>query len=267
MVRKYPKIYRVGHKEVAELKSNPEAKIYIQEKIDGANFRFWIENGKLKLGSRNRELTEEDLEKKPWSAIYAYLMDRFQNVPDNTLIDPDNGDVWIGDNFIFFGEFCIKHSINYDFDNMPLFLGFDIWIKNAEKFYDWDTAQMFFKGINIETVPTLGWRYAKDIGDYKEDDIPMSEFYPGKAEGIVLKNYNEQIFAKYITESFQEYRKLNFGSSKKFETEDHEKFVAQFITNARIEKQIYKLINEEDMDLDMPMMKYLPRRVLTDANY
>lgn len=49
--KKYPKIYQVGHKETQGIFENPDDEIIIQEKVDGANFRFMFKNGKIIVGS------------------------------------------------------------------------------------------------------------------------------------------------------------------------------------------------------------------------
>ena len=57
---RYPKIYRVGHKNTRDIFSNPEDEIIVEEKIDGANFRFGVIDGKLRFGSRKVDLTDKN---------------------------------------------------------------------------------------------------------------------------------------------------------------------------------------------------------------
>ncbi|MFQ5530990.1 MAG: hypothetical protein ACE5ES_00075, partial [Candidatus Nanoarchaeia archaeon] len=63
---------------------------------------------------------------------------------------------------------------------------------------------------------------------------------------------------------FKEVNKKTFGGSKKTASDDNEKFVFEYATNRRIEKMIYRLINEENEDLHMKMMKKLPSAVFED---
>ncbi|MFQ5531026.1 MAG: RNA ligase family protein, partial [Candidatus Nanoarchaeia archaeon] len=193
-MRKYPKIFRIGTEETKEILTEPDDCIYIEEKIDGANVRFQIQGGELVLGSRNVILDEP---KHQWSKIYDYLFQRFKKME---LINED-GLICIPNSYVFFGEFCIKHSINYDWEKMPLFLGFDIWDEEKGIFLSAEKARYIFSKIGLEFVPIVDILQVREISKIDENMIPMSKFYNGKAEGIVLKNYNKQIFAKFVTES------------------------------------------------------------------
>lgn len=63
---KYVKIKQLGDEENENIFAEPEDEIVIQEKIDGANFRFMIKDGKIIFGSRTRELIENDMQSKAW---------------------------------------------------------------------------------------------------------------------------------------------------------------------------------------------------------
>jgi hypothetical protein len=52
--RAYHKIKRLGDEENKEIFSNPDEEIVIEEKMDGANFRFMFKKGKIIFGSRTQ---------------------------------------------------------------------------------------------------------------------------------------------------------------------------------------------------------------------
>ena len=54
----YNKIKIVGDFDNKGIFDNPEDEIVIEEKIDGANFRFMIKGDDIIFGSRTQELTE-----------------------------------------------------------------------------------------------------------------------------------------------------------------------------------------------------------------
>ena len=83
------------------------------------------------------------------------------------------------------------------------------------------------------------------------------------AEGIFLKNYEKQIFSKIVLPSFKEENRKVFGDSEK-KSSTSDKIAEQFCTSARIRKGIYKLRDEYNIDVDMPMMKWLPLEVYED---
>jgi len=246
---KYPKIKVIGNEENKELLINPEDEIVIEEKIDGANFRFMYYNGEFIFGSRTQELGEPKKDNKSWARAIGYIRRLMKKGDYN--------------NYIFYGECCTRHSTQYDFDKMPPFIGFDIYDLDKHKFMDWPLAKRFYEEIDLHFVPIIDKVKAKDLKQYTDKDVPKSEFYDGQAEGVVFKNYNTQIFAKYVTAKHREEATKVFGGSKKWATNDTDKIVATYCTNPRIEKKIFELIHE-GYKLDMPMMKQLPTRVFED---
>ena len=55
--RNYGKIHRYGKEEVEGIL---EGTVVVQEKVDGANAQIWMEDGEIKVGSRNRELKPDE---------------------------------------------------------------------------------------------------------------------------------------------------------------------------------------------------------------
>ena len=84
-----------------------------------------------------------------------------------------------------------------------------------------------------------------------------------KSEGVVIKNFQKQMMCKIVDDKFKEVNRETFGASKKFANNDSEYFVSVYCTNARIEKIIFKLI-DDDNKLGMELMTYLPKQVYTD---
>ncbi len=97
----------------------------------------------------------------------------------------------------------------------------------------------------------------------KDKYIGKSKYSDNRMEGWVIKNYKKQLMAKLVREKFKEKNKEVFGGGKKYAKTDEEYLVAVYCTNARIDKMIFKLI-DEGVRLDMPMMKQLPTRVYKD---
>ena len=69
---KYVKIRQLGHEENEDIFKNPKDDIIMEEKIDGANFRFMLSKGNIIFGSRTQELDDENIEKN-WSYCVKYI--------------------------------------------------------------------------------------------------------------------------------------------------------------------------------------------------
>ena len=245
---KYPKIFRIGHEKVKGIFSN--GKIIIEEKMDGANVRWMYdtEQNRIRFGSRNVELTDN----KEYGQFKKFAEWIKQLNPDN--LQPD---------LIYYAEYMIPHTINYDWSKTPLILGFDIL--DGNKFIEYDVAEMLFSEINVPFVPVIDVIDAKEITkDYLDKVIPESRYYNGLAEGVVFKNYEKQIFGKLIAEPFKEVNKNIFGGSPKKAKTPEEYLLEKYFTPRRIEKVIRALLNE-GYTLDMKLMNVLPKRVLEDV--
>jgi hypothetical protein len=249
---KYPKIKLIGNKENVDLLSNPDDFIYIQEKIDGANFRFMpTEDGRIIFGSRNQSIGDDTQEiGGNWKRCVEYILSRTKNKDMKEFAG-----------CIFYGECCVKHSLEYNWDMMPAFLGFDIMVN--DRFICAPDVAKYYYCLNIPTVPLIWSGRAKDMPEIKEVYIPKSAYAMSQAEGIVIKNYQTQTFAKFVTSKFKEVNRDTFGKNKKYAESDDERMVAIYCTNARIDKQIFKLVNDGNA-LDMPLMEQLPKLVYSD---
>jgi hypothetical protein len=247
---KYIKIKPLGYNDNRNIFANPDDLIVIEEKIDGANFRFMVKDGEFIFGSRTQELTKDRQEQKNWKQCCDYIRETVKPLKEY-------------EGFIFYGELCRRHTIGYNFEKMPPVLGFDIYNTYTGKYIPFDAAKNMFAELGIEFVPIIKVIKAGSIAEVTDEDVPQSQYYEGKAEGIVFKNYNEQIFAKHVREEFKEDNKKAFGGTPKYEETDSGKIMARYCTNARIEKCIYKL-EDDGNDIAMELMKYLPKLVYED---
>ncbi len=262
--KKYDKIKVIGHADNQDIFKNKNDEIIIQEKIDGGNMRFHItKEGNIIFGSRTQQLTSnkgEDINvEKNFRRCIEFIRKKWEGVRD---IAPNLS------NYIFFGENCIKHTMNYNWEEIPPFLGFDIYNTKTGKYLNYKDVKKIFKNLKLEMVPLIKICKVKDIKGITDKDIPESK-YPSissqdrQAEGIVYKNYKKQLMAKYVREKFKEKNKKVFGGGKKWAKTDDEYFVAVYCTNARIDKCIFKLI-DEGKELDMSMMGDLLNMVYKD---
>ena len=247
---KYFKIKQLGHKDNLLIFANGHDDIVLEEKIDGSNFRFMIKDKKLILGSRTQELNENRQEEKNWKRCCDFIKKTVKPYKKY-------------EGLIFYGELCRRHTVGYDFEKMPPFLGFDIYDVKNKKFLDYTLAKDIFMHMGIDFVPIIKVVKAGEVAAFTDDDVPKSMYYEGKAEGVVLKNYSAQIFAKHVREEFKEDNKKAFGGTPKYEETDSGLLMARYCTNARIEKIVYKL-EQDGHCIQMEMMKLLPKLVYED---
>ncbi len=254
---KYKKIRNLGDEENEDIFKDKEDLIYIQEKVDGGNFRFYItKEGVIVFGSRTQQLTsdegEDDNVQKNFMRCINQVRERLK---DRILTD------YYG--LIFYGESMTKHTMGYDWENIPPFLGFDILDTETEKFLEVDDMYIIYRDLGLDTVPLIKIVKAEEIKDITDKDVPKSKFCESQAEGIVFKNCEKQIYAKYVRAAFKEKNKEEFGGSKKQADTDEDYFTAVYCTNARVEKIVFKLL-DDGKKLHLSMMPDLIKAVYKD---
>lgn len=245
----------MGDEHNSSIFTNEDDLIYIQEKVDGANFRFYInKEGNLIFGSRSQQLTSNEGEDTNIQKNFMRCINHIRGV----LGDKDLSKY---KELIFYGENCVKHTIGYDWEKMPPFLGFDIL--KEDKFLDINKTNKIYKKLELDTVPLVRVLDAKEIEEFTDKDVPKSEFYAGQSEGVVFKNSKRQIYAKYVREKFKEKNKEEFGQSKKYAKTDEDYFTSVYCTNARIEKIVWKLMDDGEK-LHLSLMPKLIKAVYKD---
>ncbi len=255
----YPKIKILGSPENKGILHIGD-ELCIQEKIDGANFRFMVKKGVIYFGSHKRELGNEEITTENAKQFKGCMDFIIKIVNRKELKKFENA-------YIFFGESCSKHTVTYNWGKMPLFLGFDVYDMASKKFLSVYEAKDIFTKIGLTFVPIkhTGLFTMNSTVDNLMNQEQWSSVYAedGQAEGIVIKNVRKQIYAKIVDAKFKEKNKEAFRKPKKYCENDNELFISTYLTEARVEKCIFKLI-DDNHTLDRKMMKELPMLVWYD---
>lgn len=118
-------------------------KLVIEEKVDGANLGISFDGGG-NIRTQHR-------------GAYLHLPSRGQWKKLSEWVTPRIFDLYnqLADRYILFGEWCYaQHSVAYD--RLPdWFLGFDIYDKNAARFFSCTRRDEMFRAIGIAQVPKI----------------------------------------------------------------------------------------------------------------
>jgi len=265
---KYPKIRRLGHDKTKGILESGEELILL-EKLDGQNFRLKLdeESDMILYGSRNTLFKEYDAPQH-----YEDIGGTFQkgaryienNIDKEKLkeLNEEYGEVQI------FGENMVKHTLDYEWDEIPQFLGFDIWTEE-EGWLEYDKMCVLMTELGLEVAPIFDSMDAGEF-DHKDYEIPESQFRDGKAEGVVIRRSSDTdkqgswrgSRAKYLSEEFEEKHKSAKSGAEPMT--DDEELVETYATDGRIRKHINKLTVDEGKDLEMSLMDELPMRIVED---
>lgn len=158
--------------ETATLLQN---EVLIEEKMDGANLGISLdEHGELRAQNRGQYLPQ------PFSGQFSRLnawLGQHNEILKHTLT-PE---------LILFGEWCAaRHSLDYQ--KLPdWFLLFDVYDREAGKFWSVERRNQLAKQLGMTTVPLLkqGSVTSRQLVQFLEE--ANSDYRNGKIEGIVIR--------------------------------------------------------------------------------
>ena len=243
---KYQHLERFGKSAVRGIE---EGVCHVFPKLDGTNAQIWLDDGEIKAGSRNRELTYDQdnagffKEAIANENIKSYL----KKYPTHRL----------------YGEFLVPHSLKtYQDDAWRKFYVFDICIGEEDnlEYIPYKDYQPVLEQFDIDYIPCITTIENGDFHTFKEY-LDVNTFLiqedKGTGEGIVVKNYDfknrfgRTIWAKIVCDEFKVKHVETFGvpdNAPKKTTE--EGVVEEYCTNAFIEKEYAKIVNDNDGEFE-----------------
>lgn len=232
--------------------------VYFFDKLDGTNGKIWYDKDTqtIKFGSRNRELKPD----KPDNADFRTILSQDNRFKNFFKKYP----AWI-----LYGEWLVKHIIEYKEEAWKRFYVFDVcYYLNGKLIYlpyvDYKKQLDYF---GIDYIPAITNAINPTLDKIK-DVLSKANFMlkEGNAEGIVLKNYQfynrfgGQIWGKVLAADFKEKH-----SMKKFDlTIFEEKVVAKYLTPEWIEKEFHKLTTDQGMRWNPSMTPEFLKQVFNE---
>lgn len=240
--KKYQHLERFGNDEVEGIELG---KLYIFPKLDGTNAQVWLDDeGNIKAGSRNRELTLE----KDNAGFYKFVLEN-ENIKKYLEKHPTHR---------LYGEFLVPHSLKtYREDAWRRFYIFDVYLDKEDgsvEYIPYDIYKPLVEEFGLDYIPPI---VTMTNGSYEyfirtlDNNTFMIQDGKGVGEGIVIKNYDyynkykRQIWAKIVTNEFKEIHKREMGVNNiKTEKVIEQEIVDNYCTAAFIEKEYSKILNE-----------------------
>ena len=166
-MRKYVDIERFCSPENLEILSNPEDELTVEEKIDGGNGCFFLQDGELHFCSRNRDLTEEK-DGKTFSHQIAWLKQRLAGKE-------------VSDQFYYYIEWMQKHSISYGLE-VPQAVGLDIMPKEGAfgktpAFLGRKSKEIEFEKLGVPVIALKGIYKTKELTEEKMNELLATSAY------------------------------------------------------------------------------------------
>lgn len=230
----FPKILHIGDKLISSLF---DGEVEITEKVDGSQFGFGKENGKLFCRSKGKE---QDLDNP--DMMFELGVEYVKRIADK-----------IPDNHTFYGEYLKKpkhNTLAYDRTPKNYIALYGVLNNETKEFYSTEKIKEWADILGVDSVPVL------HVGDSSPAEVlemvknKVSYLGGQNIEGVVVKAYKPWLFlnqipltvmsGKYVTEEFKEvhiknWKAENTGKGKL------EVAVSQYRSEARWNKAVQHL--------------------------
>jgi len=235
--KKYQHIERFGTTETDGINMGM---CYIFPKIDGTNASIWSNDGIVRYGSRNRELSIDNDNQgfMEWAVKNDNFIELFTAFTDLRL----------------YGEWLVPHTLKtYDKSSWRNFYVFDVM--DGDRYVTYENYIIILNTYNIEYIPPLckikNPSYDRLIVSLEKNTY-LIEDGKGTGEGVVVKNYDYQnkygqvTWAKIVKNEFKTaHQKVNSTLEIKEKQMIEEKIVDKYITQSLVEKEKAKIENEK----------------------
>jgi hypothetical protein len=161
--------------------------LWIQERIDGAHFRFRLStSGVLEFGGRDRVYgPDADDIPAPYHHAVRHVRERFDRAALRNSVEDVSS-------VVFFGVATVRRAIDYDWDRTPSFLGFDVWDTSESRFLPPDSVERIYDRFGLDSVNTFRKEVRATDFDPADYEVPESAWYDGPAAGVVVRNKTGQ---------------------------------------------------------------------------
>ena len=258
--RKFPKINRLPQEERNQAREHwatllelirQGKKFNITEKLDGANAGVEVlkENGKITIhiAAHNHFLNPQQ------STLRGFYQFAENNIVPKLLAYLTNVS---NCHLYFYGEWLVPHAVRYQSKMLGHWYLFSVYDANSDYEYTLDERTqlaiktglrqppVFFNGVKKDA--TLNW-----LGQFVGRS--QSTFVPDHGEGVVIEC--TPVRAKWRVDQFREVQKMR-KVRKVHAKNESEQFILDTATPARINKLLYKMIDNNQMPKQIDMKHF-----------
>lgn len=271
VLKKYVDIERVKESYASTFEAGEP--IVIQTKIDGSNasIAYDSKTNSLMAFSRRQVLDETNTLNGFWNYVQSLDVKALAEV--------------LGDRYIIFGEWLVKHSVVYPDHMYKKFYMFDVWDKGTEQYLTQQDSLAIFNRIKDYIPNYVHTLYNGPFVSWEHTLAFLNENIYGESpcmEGIVIKRQDKlwskssrlPYYVKVVNEKFSEVHssKPKIVDPEKLAAREAEQaVVAEVVTKRRCEKLIQKFVEDNLIPSDWggesmkQISKLLPKAAFEDC--
>lgn len=254
MLHSYPSIFNLGHRAIKDLFNT---NVLIEEKIDGSQFSFGLQDGNLIMKSKG-------------AILYEPVTDKlFKSACDYVISIKDK----LQEGWVYRGEVLARPRHNtLEYDRAPLnnIIIFDIE-RGDQDFLTAGEKYVLAGQLGFETVPVLFEGKVENLEQLKGFFEKTSVLGKAKIEGMVFKNYSmygldkKVLMGKWVSEAFKEVHHAEWKSANPNKSDFLTVLINGLKTEARWNKAIQHLRDDGKLTDSPQDIGNLLREIQTDT--
>lgn len=153
--------------------------LWLQEWVEGGPLRVQLQSsGMLVFGDDERVFKDVPL---GYQHAVRHVRERFErDVLRSALDDVESA--------VFYGIATHNESLEYDWMDLPPFLGFDVYDRREDRFLPPDSVERLFGRLGLDPLNAVQKELRGSDFDAATYDLPESAWRDGRAAGVLVRN-------------------------------------------------------------------------------
>jgi hypothetical protein len=161
--------------------------LWIQEHVTGLRIRFRVApSGMLTFGAP-REVFDADGVPLPYRRATAHVREALELSALRSATDEP-------ESVTFFGVATLHEGIEYEWSELPPFVGVDVWSDERDAYLPPDGAARAYEAVGLPSLPAVEKEADADYTDldgYAAGEMPTSAYRDGPAAGVLVRDKSD----------------------------------------------------------------------------
>ncbi len=168
--------------EEADPRIFAEGHLWLLEHVDGVPLRFRLRpSGLLEFGTRNRTVTDPTQLPPEYHHATFHIEDRLERDAIRAAVDDPTA-------VTFLGVATQRRTVEYEWAELPSFLGVDVRTEDRTSPYPPDVAHASFGEVGLDPINPIEREVRPRDFAPANPTFPPSAWYDGAAAGVLIRN-------------------------------------------------------------------------------